>query len=352
MSARLLTTADASEWEAALPASRSAFGSLGFARVQERAGGPEPRLLIADTDACRVAYPLGLRSLGDLPFTAKSQAARADSVSPPFTGPIVLEGEASPEPSDATEEIATLLHAEGVVAEFAHLHPWGSEPALVGGGEPDREIVWVDVAQDAERLWESYSKACRKNIRRAEREGVAVRAATTPGDVAEFHRIYTATMERNQATEAYFFGEPYFQAIFEEMPDSARFVLAERGSEAIAATLYLHDAESVYSYLGGADHAHQQVRPTNAVVHDTIAWAQANGKKRLVLGGGYRTGDGIFRFKASFSPLRASLELVRRVHFPEDYAALVAAWRRRYGATTPEGGFFPAYRQPPPGNAK
>jgi len=351
MSARFLTTADAEEWERALPASRSAFGSLGFARVQERAGGPEPRLLIADTDACRVAYPLGLRSLGDLPFTAKSQSARADSVSPPFTGPIVLEGEASPESSDATEEIATLFHAEGVVAEFAHLHPWGSEPALVGGGEPDREIVWVDVAQKAERLWESYSKACRKNIRRAGREGVVVRVATIPGDVAEFHRIYTATMERNEASEAYLFDEPYFQAIFEEMPDSARFVLAERGSEVIAATLYLHDDDDVYSYLGGADHAHQQVRPTNAVVHETIAWAREAGKKRLILGGGYRADDGIFRFKASFSPLRATLELARRVHLRDEYDLLVEAWRGHYG-DAPDGGYFPAYRQPPPGTSE
>ena len=38
MSVRLLTTADADAWNAALPAERSVFGSLGFARAQERAG--------------------------------------------------------------------------------------------------------------------------------------------------------------------------------------------------------------------------------------------------------------------------------------------------------------------------
>ena len=148
-------------------------------------------------------------------------------------------------------------------------------------------------------------------------------------------------MERNEALESYFFDEAYFQAIFEEMPAGARFALAEHDGRVIAATLYLHDSDDVYSYLGGADHEHQQLRPTNAVVHDTIRWAREQGKRRLILGGGYRPDDGIFRFKASFSPLRATLELARRVHLPDDSKRLDAAWRDHHGARRRPGRFFP-----------
>jgi serine/alanine adding enzyme len=338
MTLRLLTTADADEWAAALPAERSVFGSLGFARVQERVSAGEGRLLVADG----VAYPTQFRRLaGDLPFEVAVGDAVWDAASPPFTGPLVT---GPPEP-DAAREIANRLRDEGVVAEFAHLHPWSAEPELAGGGESDREIVWVDVTLDPERLWrESYSKACRKNVNRAEREGVTVRAATDAGDVAEFHRIYIRTMERNEALPSYFFELAHFEAIFEELPDGARFALAEHDGRVIAATLYLHDGDDVYSYLGGADHDFQHLRPTNAVVHETIAWARREGKRRLILGGGYRPDDGIFRFKASFSPLRATLELARRVHLPDDYEALVAAWRAHHGAGADGAGFFPLYR--------
>ncbi len=137
---------------------------------------------------------------------------------------------------------------------------------------------------------------------------------------------------------------PYFQAIFEEMPSGARFALAEHDGRVIAATLYLHDSDDVYSYLGGADHEHQQLRPTNAVVHDTIRWAREQGKRRLILGGGYRPGDGIFRFKASFSPQRAELELARRVHLPDDLERLTEAWREHNGPGADPGDYFPAYR--------
>ena len=341
MSVRIFTTADADAWNEALPPERSAFGSLGFARAQERAGAGEGRLLAAEG----VAYATQFRSVADLPFSAATAAASWDAASPPFTGPIVT---GSPDPN-VGEEIAALLRAEAVVAEFAHLHPWNAQPALLGGAEPDREIVWVDLTLDPERLWhDSYSKACRKNVNRAEREGVSVRAARDAADIAEFHRIYIATMERNKALGAYFFDLAYFQAIFEELPGGARFALAEHDGRVIAATLYLHDSDDVYSYLGGADHDHQQLRPTNVVVHETIRWAREQGKRRLILGGGYEPGDGIFRFKASFSPQRATLALARRIHLPQEYDALVAAWRAHHGDSSAEPAFFPAYRAAAP----
>lgn len=348
MSARFLTTADADAWNAALPPSRSAFGSLGFARAQERAGQGEHRLLVAELDGARLAYPLALRPLAKLPFTAELGAGRWDSASPPFTGPLAV-GDLPDARLDALRsEVARTLAAEGVVAEFAHLHPWNAVPVLLGGASPDREVVWVDLTTDPDRLWrESYSNACRKNVKRAEREGVTVREARDEADIVEFHRIYTATMERNAALDAYFLDRDYFQAIFAEMRGAGRFALAEHDGRVIAATLYLHDSEDAYSYLGGADHSRQQLRPTNAVVHETIRWAREQGKRRLILGGGYRPGDGIFRFKASFSPLRATLELSRRVHLPDDYEALVAAWRAHHGDGVEDTGFFPLYRSSP-----
>jgi hypothetical protein len=112
----------------------------------------------------------------------------------------------------------------------------------------------------------------------------------------------------------------------------------------VAATLYLHDDETVYSYLGGADHAYQSARPTNAVVHETVRWARGQGKRRLLLGGGYRTGDGIMRFKESFSPLRVDLPVLGRVHDQPTYDRWVRQWRAAGGDDA--DGFFPLYRAP------
>lgn len=344
MSLSVLTTADEDAWRRALPASRSAFGSFEFARVQERTGAGRSLLVVAGPDERRLAYPLLLRAV---PFHLAGDNKLNDSATPPFTGPIPLAADGEEGPGSAVE-ITEALAGLSVVAEFAHLHPWRARSAPIGGAEPNREIVWVDLTLDEERIWtDSYSQARRNQVRQAMREGVTVRAATDLDDIAEFHRIYSQTMERNNALDSYRFPRSYFEAFFEEMPANARFALAEHEGRVIAAGLYVHDREDAYYYLGGADHAHQRLRPTNAVIHETIRWARDSGKRRLILGGGYEADDGIFRFKASFSPLRATLELARRVHLPDEYEALLRAWRAHHGADADPGTYFPAYRAAP-----
>jgi lipid II:glycine glycyltransferase (peptidoglycan interpeptide bridge formation enzyme) len=154
-------------------------------------------------------------------------------------------------------------------------------------------------------------------------------------------------MIRNHAAERYHFPLAYFMAFFEHLPHHARFVLASYQDQVIAATLYLHDDICVYSYLGGADHAFQSIRPTNAIIYDTIGWAHRSGKQRLILGGGYQPDDGIFRFKSSFSPLRATFQVYRHIHLPDTYAKLCDAWSTYYNSPLPTNAYFPAYRSMP-----
>jgi hypothetical protein len=347
--ARWLDTSDADAWRAALPASRSAFGSLELARALERSGGPRGALLVAQAGGASCAWPFAIQPLEELPFPPPAALADAvDVATPPFTGPYEVHAGGVEELALLADALDSAFAERRVVAAFSHLHPFVAEHGLVADPEPDREIVWVDTTLDPERLWrESYSKACRKNVNRAEREGVTVRPAESEDDVARLHEIYLTTMERNEAHDSYFFPLERFLAIWQEMPDNARFSLAEHDGRVVAGTVYLHDDQDVYSYLGGADHEQQHVRPTNAIVHDTIAWARQQGKRRLILGGGYRPDDGIFRFKASFSPERATLRLARRIHMRGEYEALVAAWRAHHGAGADPQDFFPAYRAEP-----
>jgi lipid II:glycine glycyltransferase (peptidoglycan interpeptide bridge formation enzyme) len=211
----------------------------------------------------------------------------------------------------------------------------------------DREIVYIDLTLNDSQLWEkSFTHACRKNIKRSRNENIRTVEAVNVGDIKEFHRVYTQTMDRNLASDKYYYPLEYFVAFFEQMPNNARFVLAIKQDQVIAGTLYLHDDTDVYSYLGGADQLFQQARPTNAVVYDTIAWARQSGKKRIILGGGYKPDDGIFRFKASFSPLRAQFRIYKRIHLSQTYDNLCKTWVEYYNLPI-EGTYFPAYRALP-----
>jgi lipid II:glycine glycyltransferase (peptidoglycan interpeptide bridge formation enzyme) len=245
------------------------------------------------------------------------------------------------------KRLSRFLSSQHVVTEFIHLHPWKSFTKALRQHclQFDREIVYVDLTWPEDRLWRhSFNHACRKNINRSRREHVRVFEARTVNDIREFHRVYVETMKNRKALPHYFFSLDYFAAIFEQLRGNARFTLAEYRDQVIAGTLYLHDRDDVYSYLGGSDVNFQHVRPTNAIIYDTIVWGQRQGKKRLILGGGHSVDDGIFRFKASFSPQRARFLVYRCIHLSEKYDALCRSWSRMYGPDVQTAGYFPRYR--------
>jgi len=319
---------------------------VGYARVCEKFRGASPRLYVVQSDYASISYPLLLRSTKDLPFNP-TLSARWDSTTPDFTGPLLTGADdrvvgAFPSLCDG------LFRSEGIVAEFAHLHPWSSARATLDPSACfyNRDIIWLDLTLGLDELWrDQFQHCCRKNIARAAREGIKVFSGSSDDDIREFLRIYTGTMIARHALPQYHFSHSFFCAMRDELAESARFVFAEYENQIVAATLYLHDAMDVFSFLGGADTRFQMLRPTNALIWETIQWARAAGKKRLILGGGYKPDDGVFRFKATFSRLRQPFHVYSRVHLEQDYALLEQQCCEYYRIAELPAGYFPSYRQ-------
>lgn len=350
VSAQVITTDQPELWRSILPASRSVFGSVEFCTIVQRLQGLQANLFIYSEDnGAQIAYPFFLRGVDALPYCDPDRTGW-DTKTPEYTGPIPLQP-VTPRLADSfRQSFRQMCTKKGIIAEFAHLHPWAGNQALLDpdGIRLDRQIIYVDLTMPVEQMWEAcFNHACRKNIRRAQREEVRVYPAQTAADIEAFHRVYIGTMDRNHASSHYYFPLSYFTEIMEALPDNALMLLAEYQGRVVAATLYMHDDENMYSYLGGADQAFQQVRPTNQVVYEAILWGQAHGKKRLILGGGYQPDDGIYRFKASFSPLRADFHIYRSVHLPDEYQRLCQAWSMYYAAPLEAAHFFPLYRAVP-----
>jgi hypothetical protein len=300
------------------------------------------------SNSASVCYPLLLRSTTGLPFETTA-SIRWDSTTPEFTGPLLAGSD--DRVVDAFSSLChSLFRSEGIVAEFAHLHPWSSARVALDPNAcfHDRDIIWLDLTLSADELWRNqFQHCCRKNIARAAREGVRVFTGSSDACIQEFVRIYTDTMRCRQALPRYYFCHAFFCAVRDELPENSRFVFAEYHNEVIAATLYLYDGTDVFSFLGGADTAFQMVRPSNAIIWNTVQWAREAGKKRLILGGGYKPDDGIFRFKSTFSRLRKAFHVYRRVLLEQDYALLERRCREYYRLSQLADDYFPSYRQTP-----
>src|SRR5262249_14708804 len=186
-----LTTSDYEMWQKYLLASRSVFGSVGYARICERYRGSSPRLYVVASENASICYPLLLRSTNGLPFSA-GPSAKWDSTTPDFTG-LLVRGwhvrlvEAFPARRD------DLFRSEKIVAGFADLYLWSNAQAMLDaqGFAYNRDIVWVDLTLSSEELWRKQLRyATRKQIATSVRSGVRVFASSADDHLHEFQRIY------------------------------------------------------------------------------------------------------------------------------------------------------------------
>jgi hypothetical protein len=298
-----------------------------YVRLFEEGGS---RALCALADG--VLYPFLLR---ELPFGAEG----ADIVTPYGYG-----GAFSWEDADADEFWAAFdawAAEQGVVSELVRLSLF-PERLLPYPGEREQKLVNVvrDLAPAADELWMDYEHKVRKNVKKARRSGLRVEIDETGARLDDFLRLYEQTLERRGAEERYRFPHDFFGRIRDRLPGGFVYAHALAGDRVVSSELALLSATTAYSFLGGTEESAFPQRPNDLLKVELMLWAKESGKRRFVLGGGYRPGDGIFRYKRSFAPGGlVPFEVGMRILRPDVYEALVA---RAGGPREP--GFFPAYR--------
>jgi hypothetical protein len=279
-----------------------------------------------------VLYPFLLR---ELPFGAKG----ADIVTPYGYGGAFRSGAADPEAFWAAFD--AWAAEERVVSELVRFSLF-RDRLLPYPGEREQRLVNVvrDLGPDDEELWMDYEHKVRKNVKKARRSGLEVEIDETGARLDDFLRLYEHTLERRLAAGRYRFPRDFFERIRDRLPGQFVYAHVLDGGRVVSSELALVSATSAYSFLGGTHEDAFALRPNDLLKVELFRWAQAAGKQRFVLGGGFEPDDGIFRYKRSFAPQGlVPFEIGTRVLRPDAYTELTG---RAGGPREP--GFFPAYR--------
>lgn len=214
------------------------------------------------------------------------------------------------------------------------------------------EIVMPNVvrslAMPLEDMWMDFEHKVRKNIKKAERNGLSVEVDPTGDRLDDFLRIYEGTMDRRNASQGYYFGAEFFRNLKSEMQNETCFFHVLHDGKVISTELVLVGGEHTYSFLGGTDSESFDLRPNDLLKYEIIQWSKKHGKTFFVLGGGPTAGDGIFRYKLSLAPNDGVREfsVVKWVIDAERNAQLVASRMEREPGWKPCSGYFPVYRAP------
>ncbi len=332
-----------SEWSA-----RDVMAHPEYARLFAR---PGDRVVCAAAGGggATVLFPLLLRPLAAESW-AREGERRWDAATPyGYGGPFAF-GALPHDEEGFWEAYAEWCRAERVVTTFPRLSLFPEQLlSFPAGVETRAENVIVSLEGGAEAVWRRYEPKVRRWVRTAQAAGLAVEVDREGERLDDFVRIYTHTMQRHHAEAWYFFPRSFFEAIRDRLRGHFAFFHTLAGGRVVSSDLVLCSAEHVYYFLGGTLEDAFALGPNYLLKHAVMRWAAEEGKRRVVLGGGYEPNDGLLRYKRGFArrgvvPFRIAC----LVHDEEGCRGLAedrAAAAARAGAPwVPRPRFFPPYR--------
>lgn len=139
-----------------------------------------------------------------------------------------------------------------------------------------RSTVVLDLVPALPELLHGLSKGHRGNIKRAERDGVTVRASTDYAETQTLHDMVRASASRKSFG---FHSAAYFRVLLQEFGDAAQLLIAERDGEAVGAALVLAwGGQGVY-LAAGSNAAGLELSAAHAIHWHAIGWARERGAR-------------------------------------------------------------------------
>ena len=189
-----------------------------------------------------------------------------------------------------------------IISEFVRFSLFSNvRDSYYGIVTPRTNNIVRSLDKPIEQMLMDFEHKVRKNLKHANSAGLQIEIDTTGDRLAEFLDIYYSTMDRNNAEQEYYFEEKFYKQI-DTMKDHFVYFHVLLDDKVISSELVMIGSDTMYSYLGGTDKDYFSLRPNDFLKYHIIKWGIENGYKQFVLGGGYGSDDGIFRYKKSFAP--------------------------------------------------
>lgn len=264
-----------------------------------------------------------------------------------YGGPLITEckeGQKNELVKEFEFEFEKYCKENNIVSEFVRFHP------VIGNTDDFRSCYMVsDIRntigtnlKDSDDPFQSeFSKSCRKNIRRALREGISFKITEKPDDVQDFKKIYYSTMERNEADEYYYFDDDYFNKCVQLFKENIVLVEAIYNQQTIAMGLYFTYNKTIHIHLSGTLSEYLFLSPAYVLRYAVTMWGKEKGYELIHHGGGRSNSleDNLYLFKKQFGKTEFKFSIGKKIWNFDIYNELC----KITGADS-NGDFFPAYR--------
>ncbi|KQL56484.1 MULTISPECIES: GNAT family N-acetyltransferase [Bacillaceae] len=194
---------------------------------------------------------------------------------------------------------------ENIISEFVRFHPI-LENAKHFGNVYDvtkiRKTVGTDLLNYTDPYSEEFSKSARKIIKKSLLNGIKYNVVRNPENIGSFKNIYYSTMDRNKASDYYYFGEEYFDSCLNYLGQNIILVEVYLENKVIASGFYFVFNKTIHAHLSGTLNEYLNYSPAYILKYATLEWAKDNGIELIHYGGGTSNSeeDNLYKFKKKF----------------------------------------------------
>jgi hypothetical protein len=170
--------------------------------------------------------------------------------------------------------------------------------ALPGGLPPSSTYLGheLDISGDEGSILSGFKDSTRRNIRKAEKEGVKVVISDSLDAVKSFYSLNCKTRRMHGLPP-----QPlrFFEAVHKHVMGRGHgaVALAHYKGQAVAANVYFSFGDKVMYKYGASDKAYQHLRANNLVMWEAIRHFAAKGFLSLCLGRTEQENEGLLQFK-------------------------------------------------------
>jgi len=168
----------------------------------------------------------------------------------------------------------------------------------------------IDLGENEEEIFYGFKDSVRRNIKKANREGVEVGIFNSLDSLKEFYRLNCLTRkEHGLPPQPYLFFENIYEHVIGKK--QGHVVIASYKGKNIAGAIFFHFGEKAFYKYGASDLNYQHLRANNLVMWEAIKWFYQKGYKSLCLGRTEPENEGLRQFKSGWGTTEQQINYYR-----------------------------------------
>jgi lipid II:glycine glycyltransferase (peptidoglycan interpeptide bridge formation enzyme) len=168
----------------------------------------------------------------------------------------------------------------------------------------------LNLKRTESELFSSLKDSNRRNISKANKEGVSIKIDCSLATLKSFYRLNCLTRKRHGLPPQPFF---FFKKVFDSVISKGYgiVVTAFHSNTIIASSVFFHFGMKAIFKYGASNMKYQNLRPNNLIIWEAIKWYRNHGHDTLNFGRTKFDNHGLLRFKRLWGAIESPLKYYR-----------------------------------------